>query len=108
MIDDLHRGNKPVSSPGNCFQKPRILSGVAKRNSELVDGGIQPAVKISEYAVRPKHFAELFPRNHLTRSLYEQTQQPKWLILEADFVAFLVKLFFAVVEFIQPKANSAR
>ena len=61
--------NEPVAAPGQRFDKPRVVGGVAQRLAQLIDRRIQAAVEIDEGIGGPGAGAKLFPSHHLAGPL---------------------------------------
>src|SRR5207253_7361381 len=53
----VHWNCKAVSTLGQRLYKPRVSRRVAKRVTQLVDGGIQSLIEIAERFGRPQPFA---------------------------------------------------
>src|SRR5581483_2126197 len=66
------------------LNEARILCRVAERVAQLAHSSIQSIVKLNKGGRGPQQLLDLFPRDKLSRSLQQQSQNPKRLPLQPD------------------------
>ena len=60
------QGRDPaVTAAVYCFNKNRIVGGVAERIAQALDGAADAAVEIDEDILRPKFLPQFLPGHHL-------------------------------------------
>jgi hypothetical protein len=61
-----------------------VLARVAKRQPDLLDGGVQAVLEVHVQVIRPQPPAQLFPRHQLAGALQEQGQDLERLLLQPE------------------------
>jgi|SRR5579863_2058524 len=88
-LEGIHWRNEPVSSPGQCLNKARVVGGVAQGFAQLVDCRVQAVVEINERVLRPYLRTQFFVSDDIARSLQQNYEYLKRLILQLDAFALL-------------------
>ena len=78
---------------------------VSQRLSNLLDGFVKALIELDEGIRGPERLLQLFARDHFTRSVEQQGQNLKRLILEHHLPAPLVQLRCRKIDFEQAEAN---
>jgi hypothetical protein len=82
-FDGLNRGDKPVATLSQCFNKAGVLGGVSQRLADLIDRDAETMVEIDRGVGPPKLQLQGFTRDDLTRMLEKGGQQLERLALQS-------------------------
>ena len=72
--------------------KSGVSAEFAQRLADLLDGCVEPAIELHESIDRPKCLLKLLARDHLTRSLEQQSQYAEGLLLQLDLTPLFLHL----------------
>src|SRR5437867_6044859 len=97
--------NKAISPLGKRLDETRFVGAVPESFAQSVDGFVQPAIEVTEGALRPQLLSEFFPCNNLTGMLQQQYERLKRLALQFYFRALPPQLAGPSVDVEDSKTN---
>ena len=80
----LHRRHESVTSASHCFNEAGIVSRIAERVADFVDGLVEAMVEVNEGVLGPEVLLKLLAGNDLSRLFQEHGENLEGLLLQLD------------------------
>jgi len=84
VLPRFHRRNQPVAATWKGLNVLRLVGIIFQGFAQLVDGSVEPVVKVHKGVIRPKPAPEFLPRHYIAWVLQQHRQDFTRLFLQPD------------------------
>src|SRR5271154_2691409 len=90
--DPAWRSDEAISTASECLDVLRLLSRIAKRFSQLGQGGVKPIVKVHKGVAGPQSVMQFVAGDQFPGVLQQRCKNLEWLILQTNPEPLLAQL----------------